>query len=109
MIVIIFILLIAISIYFKVRYNQIITKTQAFCISNKLDIFGVTYESSSDINKDFNFMSKLWSGNAIKGVSNEALKLDLINARKLLQLQLLFGFLTFLSVVISGFVSAHYS
>ena len=109
MIVIIFILLIAISIYFKVRYNQIITKTQVFCISNKLDIFGVTYESSSDIHKDFNFMSKLWSGNAIKGVSNEALKLDLINARKLLQLQLLFGFLTFLSVVISGFVSAHYS
>ena len=51
-------------------------------------------------------MSKLWSGKAIKGVSNEALKLDLLNARKLLQLQLLFGFLTFLSVVINSFFSA---
>jgi hypothetical protein len=105
-IVIIFILLIAVSIYFKVRYNQAVTKAQASCISNKLDIFGVTYENASDIHKDFNFMSKLWSGNAIKGVSNEALKLELLNARKLLQLQLLFGFLTFLSVVINGFVSA---
>jgi len=105
-IVIIFVLLIAVSIYFKVRYNQTVKKAHAFCISNNLDIFDVTYESASDMHKDFNFMSKLWSGKAIKGVSNQALKLDLLNARKLLQLQLLFGFLTFLSVVINGFFSA---
>ena len=106
MIVIIFISLIAISIYFKVRYNQAITKAQEFCILNKLNLFGVTYESSSHIHRDFNFMSKLWSGNAIKDISDETLKLELLNARKLFQLQLLFGFLTFLSVVINGFVSA---
>jgi hypothetical protein len=51
-------------------------------------------------------MSKLWSGNAIKDISDKTLKLELLNARKLFQLQLLFGFLTFLSVVTNGFVSA---
>ncbi len=69
-------------------------------------IFDAKYKSAFQMGSNISFLNELWSGNSIKDVSHIELRAELVEARKLFRYQLGYGFLSFLSVVVNGFIMA---
>ncbi|MBO1896903.1 hypothetical protein HNW13_014160 [Shewanella sp. BF02_Schw] len=90
------------AIYFAVGYHQglriLIEESQA----SKIDIFGRYYSSHLGLYSDFNFMSDVFSGEKIDEEQNIKIKIVLVQLRRKLRWQILFGLLAFFSVVVQG-------
>jgi len=95
-----------IALYYKFLFNQTVKKIQFISIQQHLMIFDMQYKSASQMGNNVSFLNKLWSGKSIKSISNIELRTELNTARKLFRRQLGYGFLSFLSVVVNGFITA---
>jgi len=104
--VLIFISFVLIALYYKFLFNQTVKKIQSISIQEDLMIFGAKYKSAFQMGNSINFLNELWSGDSFKNMSHLELQAELIEAKKLFKYQLCYGFLSFLSVVINGFIMA---
>ena len=106
MAVVIFILLVIVAIYFKVRFHQTTSAVHNLCVQNDWSVFEAKYVSANQMRRDLTFLNKLWVGKSIEGIPDEALRLELKNARNFFKYQIFLGLLAFVSVVISSFIDA---
>ena len=105
----IFIILVLIALYYKFLFNQTLKKVQSISIQHDLMIFDAKYKSAFQMGNNINFLNKLWAAKLIKSINNIELRTELNTARRLFRYQLGYGFLSFLSVVVNGFIIASYS
>jgi len=106
MAVLIFISFVLIALYYKFLFHQTVKNIQSLSIKQDLMIFDAKYKSAFQMGNNISFLNELWSGDSIRNISHIELQAELIEAQKLFRYQLGYGFLSFLSVVVNGFIMA---
>jgi hypothetical protein len=100
-----FIIFTASAIYFALGYHQGLRKLIEESQEGKIKVFGREYSSHKGLYGDFNFMSEVFSGEKIDEEQNIETRTLLVQLRRKLIGQILFGLLAFLSVVAQGAIS----
>ncbi len=91
-----------IALYFSYSFYIKIKDLAKYSNENNVEIFGKTYKSYRELYSDLNFHNEILSGKNINKSNDKLLVEKLRRIRLDFKFQIIFGTLTFLTVIVQG-------
>jgi hypothetical protein len=99
-----FLLLVIVAIYCKVRFHQTVSDAYNLSTQTKESVFGCYYESAAQMRSDMSFIQNLWTTDSIQHIPNAEMKAVLTKVSNFFRFQLLLGLLAVGLVILNSYV-----